>query len=310
MMGAGTVGDAKNLVDASAALQAALGVDETGTFRNIVSKGFGASAGAPATVDQLLQASAVAGSSAAALGVTDEQLLAGIATIAKVEGPETAGVQMKQFLAGVEKKAIPQGIIGKGDSLVEMITKLQQLVGDGGNIRSMIGDNVRSVAGFRTLSANMEKFNENLGNVNASTVSNQFGEDAFARKVSFAEQVIPELIATKAEQVGKARQELGGTKVATDTALANALQSDMLTEARKTGWFGELGVAFQKMWFGGERAVFGDRAFVKDWESGGSDETRQAIRDAAMQLKEAAGDLRDATSNVANQRAAVAGAPE
>ena len=316
MLASGVVKDAKKLVDASAGLQTAFSEAETGRFEDIVSKGYGASKGAPASIDEILQAAGVAGSAAAALGLSDEELLAAIPTVAKVEGPETAGTQVKQLLAAIEKKAIPQGYLTGRETLPEMIATLQQKVEEGGNIRSMLGDEIRAIAGFRTLAKNQSILADNLANVQGAIKHNEFGATAFERKIRFAEQVDPGLIATKARQQAVAREELTGQTVATTSQLADALEADLLAYKRDERWFGELGQAFHRMWFAGERMLIGDRSFVKDWKESGSPETQAAIERAAAALERAADSMETAAESqsaaghhitAATQRAAAAG---
>lgn len=99
------VADPAKLAAATATLQTAFGEGETGSLRALASKGFGASAFAPSTVEQLLESSARGAGSARALGVSDEELLAAVAIAAKGSGSaEQGGTQVAALLRALDAK--------------------------------------------------------------------------------------------------------------------------------------------------------------------------------------------------------------
>ncbi|MBE3131959.1 MAG: phage tail tape measure protein [Acidobacteria bacterium] len=68
-----------------------MGEEETGNFRAMLSKGFAASQFAPTTAEQLMESSSRAGASAKALGVSDEEVLAANAIMARATGTAERG---------------------------------------------------------------------------------------------------------------------------------------------------------------------------------------------------------------------------
>jgi hypothetical protein len=106
---------AKTIIDA-------MGADETGSARDISSKGFAASAVAKSTVEEILQASAKPGGSASRLGISDEQVMASIATTSAAAGSASeAGTQIAALLKAVEKQ---DAFDLKADNLPDIIAKI------------------------------------------------------------------------------------------------------------------------------------------------------------------------------------------
>ncbi len=101
--GVGT--DTIDLVQSAAALQEALGEEETGSVRDIFSKGFAISEISPSTVPELIEAAAQAGVASKTLGISDEEILAATAIISKpAGGAAIAGTQLNQLLNTLIKK--------------------------------------------------------------------------------------------------------------------------------------------------------------------------------------------------------------
>jgi hypothetical protein len=70
----------------------AMGEAETGTFRDLVSKAFGASKFSPALAEQLLEAASKSSVSAKGIGLSDEEILAATAVVSSAKGrAETGG---------------------------------------------------------------------------------------------------------------------------------------------------------------------------------------------------------------------------
>ena len=226
----GTVRDATSLVNAAAALEAALGTAETGTFRDIVSKGFGASKVSPARMEEIVQAAALSGSQGKALGLQDEELLAAVASISKVTGSAgTAGTQVESLLKQIEKFGIAGGYLDSGKSLQEQVASIKQLVDDGTDIRDVLGDRQEGIKAFRQLS---EAEGSALYQEAFRNVVNAERTDAFGRKVRLS-QSIPELSAFQAKEQAQARAELAGSETATYEQLADAVSSDLVAQARQ-----------------------------------------------------------------------------
>lgn len=138
------------MAEAYSAMRTALGEKEVGNFSQFVSKGLAAGAAAPGTVEQLPVALARAGSSAKALGVTDEALMAAGATLAKEAGsPAEGGTKLAALLSGIQKS----GIDMQGMSLTQMVERLgSENTGFGGVFK----DNQEAIAAYRTLAGNLD----------------------------------------------------------------------------------------------------------------------------------------------------------
>ena len=101
----GTVADPATLITAAKTMRASMGEQETGDWRAIVSKGFGASAHSPARVEALLQAASRSGTSASAMGMSDEEVMAATALLATAKGTaETGGTYLAQMFRTLKQK--------------------------------------------------------------------------------------------------------------------------------------------------------------------------------------------------------------
>lgn len=107
----GIVPDTAGLARSSATLISSFGRAETGGLTQTISKGFGASAFSPSSVDALLQAAAGGAEFANQLGLSDEELLAAIAVAATGAGSaEQGGVNVAELLGSLVEKG---GFVGK-----------------------------------------------------------------------------------------------------------------------------------------------------------------------------------------------------
>ena len=159
----GTVSDIETLARATATISTAFGKQETGSAGSIISKGFAASKDAPSTVPELLEAAAGSGGVAKALGISDEQVLAGTTVLAKSTGSAQQGsTQMQGFLAALDKKGT-----FKGKSIQEAVAEIAQLETKGEDMHAFFGRK-EGLAGFRTLRDESALFSSVLGNVNAA----------------------------------------------------------------------------------------------------------------------------------------------
>lgn len=132
----GVVRDPATLAKAAKTMIASMGAEETGTFRDIVSKAFAASEFTPSRVEKLLEAAARPGPAAAMMGISDEEVLAGTAIMSGAMGEAPmAGTYLRRLLVnlrgqpgfkkGRTMKDILQGIAAKEYGFKE----LQEIVG-------------------------------------------------------------------------------------------------------------------------------------------------------------------------------------
>lgn len=149
MRATGTLQNVGGLGAAYDAMRTALGAGEVGTFEEFAGKALAAGAAAPGTVEQLPVALARAGSSAKALGLNDESLLAAGAILAKEAGsPAEGGTKLAALLSGIQRA----GVDVKGMNFAQMIERFaSENTGFGGVFK----DNDQAIGAFRTIAANI-----------------------------------------------------------------------------------------------------------------------------------------------------------
>jgi hypothetical protein len=116
-----TVGVAK----AASGLKFTMGVDETGSTADILSKTLGAAGKSPDKAEGLLMAAAKSGASMKAIGGSDEELLAGVAFLSKAFSTEEAGTHLSGLIDLIDKK----GMGGQG--FLPGLQLLQKKLGEG-----------------------------------------------------------------------------------------------------------------------------------------------------------------------------------
>lgn len=300
LQASGTVGDATSLINAAAAMETALGSAETGGFRAIMSKAFGASKIAPARMEGILAASAKTGAQAKALGISDEELLASVGAVSKVTGDEKmAGTQIQSLFKQIEKYGIEGGYLEHGKTLSQHLDAIDKWVNEGENIRDILGDRQEGINAFRTL---IGKEGRGLFNQSMSNIAEAERTDAFGRKVKLAES-IPELTAAQAVKSSEAKAELAGSRSATYESLADAVTADRVAEARREHGEAWATIIRAGQWLDRRTEWGGNQAYIKEnWDSA-SDETRrkidlaersmattaEAMAEAAVELRESVG---------------------
>jgi hypothetical protein len=229
----GVVSDAASLVDAASALQTALGVKETGEFSQIVSKSLGAAKIALARTEEVTQAAALSGGQAKALGLSDEELLAAVATTSKVTGSaQAAGTQVQSLLKQIEKFGIEGGYLESGKTLKEQVNAIQGLVDSGANVRDVLGDRQEGINAFRTLTGDEGR---GIYDVALRNIVRDERQNSFAKKIRMARSTDPIMVAAQLERRNKAVAELGGTAIGVKENLADALVEDLVADLRHRG---------------------------------------------------------------------------
>lgn len=364
MKATGVVQDPRSMMRAADAMKTALGEKETGGFRQIVGKGLAASQGAPLRAEELLVYAARSGVDAAAIGLSDEEVLAAAGTFAKATGSgEMAGTALAALSrslarvtgrtkeeAAAEKlaadeevkklvtsKMTPKQIEGltkrayrahgltaagegagfelKGKSLLGMVEEISAADLDAAELQKLLGDQ-EAVKGFRLMRTNRTAYQQLLGRVQRSQTG-----DFLEKRVRWAEED-PTISAAIAARAAKAKKELSETEMGEATNLANAIQDDMETRMRNSGysepaiwaarkmddWNRWLNFSGDKQWaqqnrdFGGQetrRKIDANlnRGEASAWgparETTVTVEGGQDLKDAAGELRAAAKDLRD-----------------
>lgn len=311
MQASGLVPNASLMAESAIKMTAGMGAAETGDFRSVISKAFGAGKLGLGSAEELLSAAAGTSAQASRLGLKDEELLAAISTASAVVGSQEAGTQIEALLKGIEVEGIGGGFLQAGKSLQEQVAAIAELEKQGVDIREMLGGRQEAVKGFGILSSaqGQQQFAANMENINRSVQ-----EDWFGQKVAMAEATPVNAAAILARQKGAQRQ-LGAEEAGVYENLADAVDEDIRDKTRQKyggGWMGDLAAGghgfFSPIW----RTVLGNRGYISAYGSEASEGTQAAVQsiEAAQRLNEAASNLEAATSNVARQRGAAATVPE
>jgi hypothetical protein len=162
MRSTGTLTNVGGLASAYDALRTAMGEKEVGTFEQFASKALAAGAASPGSVEALPVALARAGSSARALGISDESVFAAGGVLAKEAGsPSEGGTKLAALLSGIQRS----GIDVSGMNFSQMIDRIStENTGFGGVFK----DNQEAISAFRTISANKGAFSDLEQNVFAA----------------------------------------------------------------------------------------------------------------------------------------------
>ena len=251
----GLVADPAMLAKASKTLFESMGEAETGNLRDIVSKGFGASAYSPSTVEELLEASARSGPTAAALKMSDEEVLAGTAILATATGEAARGATgLSALLKAFDKKG---GFKGLG--LAGGIEKVQAMKMTDPEQVAWFG-RAEGLQAFRILSADMGK----LGSIIAK-ISEAQAQDKTGIKLGLP-STVAQIKASQAVQASENVEVLTKEAMGILRGYSDTLLSEARTAMRDTGVPEQL-VALENMYAKARRFVMGDKGFVGEQES-------------------------------------------
>ena len=194
------VSEPGKMAAATAALNMTMGVKETGGTRALISKGFGASAYSPSSVEDIIKATAGSGASAGLMGMRDEPLMAATAVMATAKvGAEQAGTWLAQMMRTWKQKGTFHGKTFE-ESLAE--TERVRASMDTADFKKWFG-RAQGQTSFEILWENRELLAK-------ATKDVEYAErtDAAGRSMA-AVDAIPELIFVRQQRQAKARRELG-----------------------------------------------------------------------------------------------------
>lgn len=214
--------DMAGLARAVATLQTSLGKEETGEMRGLVSKGFLASAYSPGSVSEMLEATSRSGSSARALGLTDEELLAATALVGKAEGSlDRGGTRMSALLGSVEKMG---GFEDK--SLMEIVGEIEKKELSPADLAKELGSK-EALGAYRTLLSNRDQYQAILDDINQGNT-----RDVVSERVDLA-GTRPELVAARLKRVKAAEAELDLIDEGAIRNLGDSIASDVKKQGRE-----------------------------------------------------------------------------
>ena len=300
MKSSGTVESIDSLVVAISALRKALGPEEAGTLEEIMSRGLGASAGAPAKVEQIIQEVAKVGKASAVLGLPQREVFAAITSLAGIAGgPEAAGTQVQSLIKQIEKEGIKSGKLKPGRTLEQYVADIAALEAGGASVYDILGSRFEAISGYRGLRENPD-FAENMRMIRQAEQVN-----AFQNMVSLYEQ-FPQLRAPLAQQQAENRYIAASTPAATRANLEQALMKDIERRTRERGG-SDIDVMMEKFWNSMDRFVYkwaGDDRFLRAFMSQGSPETQEAIKQYLQQIADNTRPDSRAVAPAAQQQAA------
>lgn len=244
------VSDPAEFARASATLSESMGEAETGGFRALASKAFGASQFSPARAEELLIAAAQSGVFANQLGLTDEEILAATAVAATGIGTASEG---GTAITSLLKSLVTKGEF-KGLSLEQSLDKIQASGMDDSELVEFFG-RAEAAKAFGLLTANRGNFQRNLAAIRESERTDEVG-----RRLGFAEK-IPELRAAKLARQEEAKAQVAGDEIATRKTLADALQASLVADMRDRG-VGGMRRFIKNQVMNAERLISGDEAFI------------------------------------------------
>lgn len=247
----GIVEDPAALAKATATLRASLGEEETGSLRDLVSKGFAASARSPATVEALLEGAARSGAFGRDLGASDEAILAATALTATSTGSaEMGGTQVASLIKSLATKEEFQGMGLRG--AVDLLAEKELSPGE---LLKFLGRS-EAVAGFSVLSNNREFFEQVTGEVFDAEEDDLVSGRLGLRGTSGI------LAAGRLANLQERRTELQTLRQGSIGALADAQAARNAREFRELGapeTMVQLGITADEVL----RSLFGDERFVR-----------------------------------------------
>jgi hypothetical protein len=221
MRATGLVQQPDIMARSAATIISSMGAEEAGTFRDVISKAFGASKGSPALAQALLEATARGGVFAAQAGLSDEELLAATATVSKATGKaETGGTYVSAFVERLAQSAEFQG-----KTLKQSLQDIEAHDLDMAGLVKLL-PRKESRTAYLALSQNLAEYTENLKNVEQAEAT-----DAIGRKLKLAVQH-PVDAAAYLRRRETARLELSREELSAKENLAQAASQSYETGVR------------------------------------------------------------------------------
>lgn len=252
------------LAKAFSALEKAMGRDEVGSVRDVLSKGLIASAVNPEDVPSLIVASAGAGASAKQMGVGDEQLLAGVATAAGVTGSAAqAGTQAEAFfksLAVADSRGEEFTKLGltldnfKNKSIGEMIDLIESAGLNEGELIKFFG-RMEGFKFFSALQQNRQSFESLVKDTDAANRVDVFGQ----RVAQNLED--PDILIDQRARQAAARQELERIDLGRVKRTADIVQAEKVAGTREA--YGDFMAGAVSLGGKAMRRLFGDDALLR-----------------------------------------------
>lgn len=203
-------------------LMDAMGTEETGSFTDISSKAFAASAASPSTADELLGAAAGSGGQASRLGISDEQVLAATAVLASpAGGAAEGGTQLQALLTVLEKKGGFEGL-----TIGQSVQRIDEMGLQGEELVKFFGRK-EGLAAFSSLTKNMEQLAKVTKDVE------QAQQDQVVRQKIELPETVPELGAALLRKQEESKLENVRVESGTIRNLREAALAQLVAEAEE-----------------------------------------------------------------------------
>jgi len=244
------VGDVRSFAFSSRGLIDAFGEEEAGDFTAVASKAFAASAASPSTVDQLLAAaSGKAGTIASQLKISDEELLAAVATVASSAGGASEGsTQIEAMMSAMLTKGGFEGL-----SMREAVQKIDAMGLEGEDLVKYFGRK-EGMAGFGTLLQNLDRFDQTVADIEKAE-----DESRVFQRIALPSS-IPEIAAAQSAQAEENQLNISRNQQGAMHNLADAAE-DSLVRAAEEGY--GLGI-FERFAGWGNRLLLGDEQYLNE----------------------------------------------
>jgi len=236
----------------AATMQASMGKAETGDMRALVSKAFGASQFSPSSAEELLEAASRSGTAAAAMGFSDEELLAAAPVVATAKGgAEMGGTYLAQMMRTLKEKNE-----FKGMTLKQSVQAIKAKGMTPEQTKKWFGRSQGQEA-YELLAANMPMYDKALSEVNTAQATDRVGIQLGLSKA------IPSLDAANTAQRAQANRELSEEGLGTSHNLANAVLDNQVARMRKGGSWRSTILAWRAA-ANTSRKISGDDQFLAD----------------------------------------------
>jgi hypothetical protein len=170
------ISDASSVAESLTTLRSAMGAGETGSFNQMISKGFAAAGPTPGEFQELMTSTAQVAPAAKLAGWSDEQLLAVMGVLTKATGkPDRAEPLATELLKSISEKP---GLIGK--SIPHAIRDIQALGMNEPELRAFLGGRGKALSAYQILSGKegSDLFGELTGKIAGATNADLGGQKA------------------------------------------------------------------------------------------------------------------------------------
>lgn len=218
--------DVTEMAGALVGFRESMGVKEVGSVRDLLNKAIGAAAATTTSPAGILMGAVTPSGEAAALGLSDEELLAFHSVVTKMRvDPRKSGTYVNAFLAEIAKS--PE-FEGKGMSLKEIVQTIEAKGLSRGEVGLLAGGK-RGVKAFDDIRKNMDFYEKQLADIHA-----QQAADPLTKQLKFFE-TDPTLKHAQHATAAAHRKELAADKLGQARNLYDQLLDQWEVERREKG---------------------------------------------------------------------------